>query len=194
MPITVSMIEEKEFKTKLKGYDPAEVDEFLDEICDEMVAMQDEIAALQNRLSQATRSASGYAPAPVIPPILSTPVMAAPAVPVAPVAPVAPAASAAPAEPKKDTMAEANEGAKKLLDNAQRLYDSIVADAKKKADEILENAKAQMPAELTDLDTERERLEQRIDALKAAAADYRRRFKDLVDSQSEILDASDDLF
>ena len=27
MPITVEMIEEKEFKTKVRGYDPAEVDE-----------------------------------------------------------------------------------------------------------------------------------------------------------------------
>ena len=31
MPITVPMIEEKEFKTKVRGYDPVEVDEFLDE-------------------------------------------------------------------------------------------------------------------------------------------------------------------
>ena len=30
MPITVAMIEEKEFKTKIKGYDPVEVDEFLE--------------------------------------------------------------------------------------------------------------------------------------------------------------------
>ena len=34
MAITVTMIEEKEFKTKVRGYDPLEVDEFLDAICD----------------------------------------------------------------------------------------------------------------------------------------------------------------
>ena len=45
MPITVAMIEEKDFKIKMRGYDPVEVDEFLDEICDEMVAMQDEISS-----------------------------------------------------------------------------------------------------------------------------------------------------
>ena len=39
MPITVAMIEEKEFKIKMRGYDPSEVDEFLDEICDEMIVM-----------------------------------------------------------------------------------------------------------------------------------------------------------
>ena len=36
MAITVAMIEEKEFKIKMRGYDPSEVDEFLDEICDEI--------------------------------------------------------------------------------------------------------------------------------------------------------------
>ena len=41
MAITVAMIEEKEFKIKMRGYDPSEVDEFLDEICDEMVALQE---------------------------------------------------------------------------------------------------------------------------------------------------------
>lgn len=47
MPITVAMIEEKEFKTKVRGYDPVEVDEFLDDICDEMIVMQEEISNLQ---------------------------------------------------------------------------------------------------------------------------------------------------
>ncbi|NLZ90225.1 MAG: DivIVA domain-containing protein, partial [Clostridiales bacterium] len=43
MAITVTMIEEKEFKTKVRGYDPIEVDEFLDDICDEMIDMQNVI-------------------------------------------------------------------------------------------------------------------------------------------------------
>ena len=62
MTITVSMIEEKEFKTKVRGYDPVEVDEFLDEICDEMVLLQDEIANLQARLAQASRAQAYAAP------------------------------------------------------------------------------------------------------------------------------------
>ena len=70
MPITVAMIEEKEFKTKMRGYDPVEVDEFLDAICDEMVALQEEIATLNQRLSQASQAPAfsaqqagyGYAP------------------------------------------------------------------------------------------------------------------------------------
>ena len=41
MQITIEMIETKEFKTKPRGYDPQEVDEFLDAICDEMVRQMD---------------------------------------------------------------------------------------------------------------------------------------------------------
>ena len=68
MSITVAMIEEKEFKTKVRGYDPVEVDEFLDLICDEMIVLQDEIASLQARLAQASRAQT-----------YSTPVMQRPA-------------------------------------------------------------------------------------------------------------------
>ena len=64
MPITVAMIEEKEFKTKMRGYDPVEVDEFLDDICDEMVAMQEEIATLTQRLNQASHNPYGSAAVP----------------------------------------------------------------------------------------------------------------------------------
>ena len=64
MPITVAMIEEKEFKTKVRGYDPVEVDEFLDDICDEMIVMQEEISNLQARLAHASRTQMYAQPAP----------------------------------------------------------------------------------------------------------------------------------
>lgn len=64
MPITVAMIEEKDFKTKVRGYDPVEVDEFLDEICDQMVDMQNEISTLQARIAQNARTQMYTQPAP----------------------------------------------------------------------------------------------------------------------------------
>ena len=70
--ITVAMIEEKEFKTKMRGYDPVEVDEFLDDICDEMVSMQEEIATLKQRLSQEAHNGAytpGAVPAPAAVPV-----------------------------------------------------------------------------------------------------------------------------
>ena len=53
MQITIEMIETKEFKTKPRGYDPQEVDEFLDAICDEMARQLDEIQSLQQQLAAA---------------------------------------------------------------------------------------------------------------------------------------------
>ena len=67
MQITIEMIETKEFKTKPRGYDPQEVDEFLDAICDEMARQLDEIQSLQQQLAaaKAARPAPAPAPAPV---------------------------------------------------------------------------------------------------------------------------------
>lgn len=70
MQITIEMIESKEFKIKPRGYDQQEVDEFLDAICDEMAAQQDQIQALQQQLmsAQAKRLAPAPAPAPAVTP------------------------------------------------------------------------------------------------------------------------------
>jgi len=63
MAITIQTIETKEFKTKAHGYDPEEVDMFLDEIADEFEDMQREIQTLRNAARQ---QVSAPAPAPVI--------------------------------------------------------------------------------------------------------------------------------
>ena len=55
MAITVQMIENKEFTTAPMGYKRKEVDMFLDEICDEMDRLNDEIQSLQIKLSQLSR-------------------------------------------------------------------------------------------------------------------------------------------
>ena len=72
MAITVTMIEEKEFKTKVRGYDPVEVDEFLDAICDEMIDMQNTIQTLREQLKQKTEQSASFAPLPV-PPVAPAP-------------------------------------------------------------------------------------------------------------------------
>lgn len=61
MAVTIQMIETKEFKTVSRGYDPEEVDVFLDEIADEFEEMQREIQSLR----MSSRSQPAPAPAPV---------------------------------------------------------------------------------------------------------------------------------
>ena len=122
MPITVPMIEEKEFKTKVRGYDPVEVDEFLDEICDEMIVMQEEIARLQAQLAQTKRDLAYVQPAPQRPAPAPAPVITQ----------------------------DVSESAQKLMANAQRLYDETIAQAKEEAAAIVAKAKDSVSTELLD--------------------------------------------
>ena len=180
MPITVTMIEEKEFKTKMRGYDPVEVDEFLDEICDEMVALQEEIATLNQRLSQASH-VGGYAPAAVPAP--------------APIPVPAPVAAKPVQEPVSQKQTEeASEAAQKLLARAQKLYDETIAEAKAEAKEILDGANSRASQDIDALEEEKNALQQEVDMLKAAAKDYRERFQRLIDDQMHILKAETGLF
>ena len=186
MAITVAMIEEKEFKTKIKGYDPVEVDEFLDEICDEMVAMQEEIATLNQRLSQAQSSRNAvYAPTAVPAP------SAVPAPIPAPLAVEKPAEKKAEKQPAAE---EASEGAQKLLARAQKLYDDTIADAKEEAEKILAEARSKADQSVVALSEEKESLESEVEMLRAAAKDYRERFLRLIEDQQHVLKAEKELF
>ncbi len=185
MPITVAMIEEKEFKTKMRGYDPVEVDEFLDDICDEMVAMQEEIATLTQRLSQATHGAYGAAAMP------------APAASPVPVPPPAAIPSQAPVQRAKETSQvreETGEAAQRLLAQAQKVYDQTIAEAKAKAEEILNGANERASMGLEDLEAEKSDLQQEVEMLRQAAKDYRERFLRLIEDQQHILNAETGLF
>ena len=61
--ITIEVIESKEFGTENGGYSRKEVDRFLDQICDEMANLQDEIEGLNKQLAVA-EARSKMTPAP----------------------------------------------------------------------------------------------------------------------------------
>jgi len=64
MAVTVQMIETKEFKVIQRGYDPEEVDLFLDEIVDEMERLQKEADRLREASRSQTRLSTPAAPSP----------------------------------------------------------------------------------------------------------------------------------
>lgn len=162
MAVTIQMIETKEFKTVAKGYDPEEVDVFLDDICDQFDEMENEIKSLRASLAKA-QAAAAPAPAPVV---------------------------AAPAARADDS----SEAAQRLLRNAQRVSDETIADARSEANKIVADAKAKADSMLQDAQTESARLQGSLDTLRAAANDYRARFKRLVEDQSHLLNAETELF
>ena len=187
MSITVKMIEEKEFKKVIRGYDPVEVDEFLDAICDEMQAMQDEIGSLQSKLRAAASAGATASFGSVPAPSHSVP---RPAPAAAPEPAPVPAPAPAPVPVQKDS----SEAAKKLLASAQQVYDQMVADARKEADEIVTSARAKAGSAVTDLKEEKERIENEISILKSAARDYRSRFLRLVEDQTHVINSESELF
>ena len=173
MAITVTMIEEKEFKTKVRGYDPVEVDEFLDAICDEMIEMQGTIQTLREQLKQKSEQvSSSYAPLPVSHLPQSIP---------------------APAPFKTESLPQDIIAAQKLLEKTQQSCSEILTDAKKRAENLLKKAEDQLPdPDLLDLQSEKDGLMEEIERLKEEAAGFRKRFQSMLQDQNEILQA--DLF
>lgn len=168
MQITIEMIETKEFKTKPRGYDPQEVDEFLDAICDEMARQLDEIASLQQQLAAAKAA---------------RPAVEAPTQQIKPIA-------AAPAPVKAVPDADFRE----ILEMAQKVKSETIAAAEAKAEEIVAKAQAEAAAKLENLDVEKETLTKQVAALKAAASEYRAKFESLLQAQQEAIEKASDLF
>ena len=173
MQITVEMIESKEFKTKVRGYDPAEVDEFLDAICDEMVAMEEEIESLNQQLAQQSANQARVAkpePAPAPAPVAA-----------------APARASVMDKEQQETL-------NSLLINAQKVADQTVAEAHNRAEAIVAQAQKQIDEQLAGLADEKVALEEEVENLKKAAADYKERFLRLMQDQKHVLDAETELF
>ncbi len=168
MPITVTMIEEKEFKTKVRGYDPVEVDEFLDAICDEMIEMQGTIQSLRDQLKQ--QSAQPFAPLPI-----------------APISPISPIA--APLTARGPALPSDIESAQKLLAETQLACDKVLAEAKKRAESLIRETEGRGPDPQTAaLADEKERLQKEIEALKKEAQGFRKKLQAMLRDQSEMLE------
>lgn len=167
MALTVQMIENKEFSRAAMGYNRKEVDEFLDEICDEMDRLHEEIAGLQMRLSKAgqtqifktapgavpapSQSAPAFVPAPIevveeeAEEEEKEPVRREPTRPV-PVREERPERREPREEVRKEEQpaaAPVTVDAANILAKAQMVYDQTVAEAKKIYDDKVQNAQTE---------------------------------------------------
>lgn len=171
MQITIEMIETKEFKTKPRGYDPQEVDEFLDAICDEMARQLDEIQSLQQQLAAAKAARPAPAPAPVTE---------------APTQQIKPVTARPAAVPDSDF--------REILEMAQKVKNETIAAAEAKAAAIVAKAEEEAADKLGSLSEEKEKLTDQVEALKTAAAEYRAKFEALLQAQQEAMEKASDLF
>ena len=173
MAITIDDIYDKEFALKGDGYDRDDVDQFLDEICDEMTNMQERIAALESDLSKAQDELKVAKEA---------------AQPVAQPAPVEqPVAAPQPAANVGDFMQE-------ILLKAKRLADEEVTDAKTKAEEIVKAAEEKASQIVDDAQEEKQTIEKSLSTMKNAAKEYRQSFLDMLKKHQNLLDEDNDLF
>jgi len=158
------------------GFDPDEVDDFLDEVVLEWRKALDENAELKAKLA-AYESGEKAAPA------AEAPVAAAPAPVATPVAETgAPAAATA-----------------GIIELAQRLHDEHVAEGKSQRDQLIADAKAQASKILADaeqkqreetarLERERNVLESKISELHTFERDYRTQLRSYIEGQLRDLD------
>jgi DivIVA domain-containing protein len=158
-----------------EGFDPDEVDDFLDEIVVEwrkVIAERDELAA--KVAAYESGSAQAAAPAPAAP---------APA----PVAEASPSNAAAPV---------ATAG---IIELAQRLHDEhvaegeakrnqLIADAENEVNRIRTEAEAKQREESARLERERNALEARITELRNFERDYRSQLRGYIEGQLRDLD------
>ena len=138
-----------------EGYDQVEVDEFLDEVVSTIYALQMENQDLKEKLEAAERRVAE----------LSDGEFKAPAQPAAPAVPE-PAAVLAAGAPDA-------ESATSMLALAQRVHDEYVRDGEEQSAKIIADAQKQHETILTQLDQERELLENKINGLRTFESEYR---------------------
>jgi len=193
MAITVRDIQEKEFFTQeTGGYNIEQVDDFLDEIAEQMGVLIRENLELNEQLRQLDGELENAKKA------------------------CAAAEAKAPDYNEKDyfqnlqsamresligaqriadeTIEEANQKAAKLVGDAQAEADKLTADSKAQAEALVVNAQAKADRIAANAKSEIEALEARIAALKAAAKSFKADFTKLIEDQTAILRDSAGLF
>ncbi len=168
--VTVKDIREKEFTKQKHGYHEDEVDEFLDEIADQMEALIQENKALMQQAQEA-RAMADHA---------ISERMAAPA----PVLPAAPAPEAKPIHTTDEAYFRNLESTlRETLLSAQRIADETVSEAKKKASAMVADAEDKVGAVMSQHKAEIDGAKAELEGVRKAAEDYRIRFKRLVREQ-----------
>lgn len=164
MALTIDDIYDKEFALKGGGYDRNDVDQFLDEICDEMTNMLEHIEKLEKDLQQAQMEVE---------------------------AAKASARTAAPTVVQQEPVARTSETLEGILLSAQRLADEAVDKAKAKAEDIVKEAEEKAEKIVDEARTEKETLTSQMSGLRSSVAEYKASFKALVEKYKTLLDNED---
>ena len=178
-----------------EGFDPDEVDDFLDEIVVEWRKTIAENEELKARVAE-LEAAAAAAPVAVVE---AAPVAEAAAVVEEAPAPAAAAGSGAAASAgiielaqrlHDEHVAEGQAQRDKLISDAQAQHDKLISDAQAQAASILADAEAKGRDEIARLDAERATLETRISELRQFERDYRSQLRGFIEEKLRDLDVA----
>lgn len=217
MALTPEVVVNKKFQvTKFRGgYDQDEVDDFLDEIVEELRRLNQENDDLRRQVAeledQTGETASVPAPVPAdggeedaataadLPVVEAEPEAQEVTEPEPEI--VQPVAPAAPAAPSQESSTEATaESAAGVLAMAQRLHDEHVAEGERKRDEIVGEAESEANRLVTeaqetsrktleDFEQRKTTLEREVEELRGFERDYRTRLRSFIENQLKDLDS-----
>ena len=162
MALTIDDIYDKEFALKGGGYDRNDVDQFLDEICDEMTNMLEHIEKLESDLKQAHMEVEAARTA---------------------------AQNAAPVVVKNEPVARTSETLEGILLSAQRLADEAVANAKTKAEEIVKEAQEKAEKIVDDAKLEKTTLGSELETLRKSVTEYKAGFLTMIEKYKKMLES-----
>lgn len=216
MALTPEVVVNKKFQvTKFReGYDQDEVDDFLDEIVEELRRLNQENDDLRRQVTELEAQTGEEAPVPAPVPAdggEEETTTSATDVPVVEAEPAAEAEAPAAAEPEPEpaepaaapaaaTHDDTAESAAGVLAMAQRLHDEYVSDGERKRDEIVSEAEreanrlvteAQETSRKTLADFEKRKsvLEREVEELRGFERDYRSRLRSFIENQLQDLDS-----
>jgi DivIVA domain-containing protein len=191
MPLTPEDVVNKRFQaTKFReGYDQDEVDDFLDEVVNELRRLTEDNEELRQKLGSCERRVSELSRATVSRESEPEPPKAQP-IP-EPMRPVA---------AQLEVVAQGPEAAAGMLALAQKLHDEyvrngeqqrdrIVGEARDHATRLMREAEEKQRQTLGSLEQERSLLERKIDELRAFEREYRSRLKSYLEGQLRELEA-----
>ncbi len=181
MNMSVEIIANKQFHQSPQGYNVDEVNAFLDEICDYLDYLDEQ---KENNADVVDRSALEKRDVEIarLQQLLKDAQRES-----------AEAKAKLALAPKSESAVSA-ERATQLLVNAQKVYDTTIADANKFAEEVKAKAQAEADAAISGLSEKKELLTKEIGTLKSSFDSYQEKFHSVLEDVKKQLDASKEKF
>jgi cell division initiation protein len=174
MDLTPQTLRDVEFREKLRGYHPDDVDDFLEEVA---VALDGLLA----RLRAAEAAAGGPAPVP------AAAAVAQPSDPTLSEGTLSRAILLA-QRTADIAIAEAEESSRQILDDARAEADRILAETQSKVAAMTEEARASAESAVGELDQRRAALEREVSSMQSWATKQRDSLRDVLSDQLRSLD------